>query len=146
MANPEGVSTMTNIGIVGSSSALRTPELVNKLKLLLGKYNANTTVVVSGGGKGLDLIAASVAREEGFEVKEFKPTVLSWNGVGGFHERNMQIAAACEHVYSFVFPVNTHGKPNCYHCPKAGKDGNHEKSAGCYTGMHCKGGYTAIVV
>ena len=143
MANPEGVSTMTNVGIVGSSSALRTPELVNKLKLLLGKYNANTTTVVSGGGKGLDLIAASVAREDSFEVKESKPTAYNWDA---FKERNLQIAAACEHVYSFVFPVNTHGKPNCYHCAKAGKDSNHEKSAGCYTGMHCKGGYTVIVI
>ena len=128
------------IGLVGSSHAGENN--VGALSEYLAKLNPETDTVVSGAGKGVDTIIARLARAKGFNVIEFKPTAYSWEGVGGFMERNLQIAKESDRVVSFALPFKT---TKCYHCANAGKDNNHEKTAGCYTGK-ANGNYEVIII
>ena len=71
-------------------------------------------LVVSGGAKGIDQMGARHAREQAIEVKEFIPKVFAWGVPGGFKERNIQIAEACEclvRIYSST--TKTYGSGQC---------------------------------
>ena len=129
---------MTKIGIVGSSHAGEYNHLV-ALSWYLGKLNPETDTVVSGGGKGVDTIIARLARAKGFNVIEFKPTAYNWDE---FKKRNLQIAKESDRVVSFALPFKTN---KCWHCANAGKDNNHEKTAGCFTGK-ANGNYEVIIM
>ena len=128
---------MIKIGIVGSSHAGENN--VGALSEHLAKLNPETDTVVSGGGKGVDTIIARLARAKGFNVIEFKPTAYNWDE---FKKRNLQIAKESDRVVSFALPFKT---TKCYHCANAGKDDNHEKTAGCYTGK-ANGNYEVIIM
>ena len=45
-------------------------------------------------------------------------------------------------IVSFALPFKT---TKCYHCTNAGRDDNHEKTAGCYTGK-ANGNYEVIIM
>lgn len=71
-------------------------------------------LVISGGAKGIDQMGVRHAREQGIEVREFVPRAWAWGVPGGFKERNMQIAEACEclvRVYSST--TKTYGSGHC---------------------------------
>ena len=98
---------------------------------------------VSGGGAGIDSTAKAVCEKFEVDFKEFKPEKYDWQE---FKKRNLQIAEYCDKVISFALPYGTTaGVPKCYHCTNAGKDDNHEKTAGCYTGKAC-GEYEVVIL
>ena len=109
----------------------------------LQKFDPKDTVIVSGGGKGVDTIVAQIATELGFPVTEFKATGYGW---GEYKKRNLQIADKSDRVISFALPYgSTKGVPKCYHCENAKRDDNHEKTAGCWTGKE-NGNYEVIII
>lgn len=71
-------------------------------------------LVVSGGAKGIDQMGVRAARERGIPVQEFIPKVFAWAVPGGFKDRNMDIATACEclaRIYSST--TKTYGSGHC---------------------------------
>ena len=133
------------IGIVGSSHAGENN--VGWLSEHLAKLNPETDTVVSGAGKGVDTMIARLAKAKGFKVIEFPPDKQSKEWLAGdywaeFKKRNLQIAKESDRVVSFALPFKT---TKCYHCANAGKDDNHEKTAGCYTGK-ANGNYEVIIM
>ena len=97
----------------------------------------------SGGGAGIDSTAKAVCEKFEVDFKEFKPDGIGWEAN---KKRNLQIADYCDKIISFALPFGTTaGVPKCNHCEKAGKDDNHEKTAGCYTGKAC-GAYEVVIL
>lgn len=136
---------MTKIGIVGSSHAGENN--VAALSEHLAKLNPETDTVVSGAGKGVDTMIARLAKAKGFKVIEFPPDKQSKEWLAGdywaeFKKRNLQIAKESDRVVSFALPFKT---TKCYHCANSGKDNNHEKTAGCFTGK-ANGNYEVIIM
>tara|TARA_Y100000310_G_C20454462_1_gene702381 strand:- start:395 stop:826 length:432 start_codon:yes stop_codon:yes gene_type:complete len=138
------------IGIVGSSTAEK-PEanqdnIAKSVHSILMLYDKSDTCIVSGGGEGVDTIAITVAKQKGFSTLEYPPTSKNWEE---YKKRNLQIANKCEKIYSIALALGTskgwRKNVKCYHCKNAGKDTNHEKTAGCYTGK-ANGNYEVIVV
>lgn len=100
-------------------------------------------VVVSGRSPmgGIDVWAVDEARRLGRIVREYAPTKNQWHGAGGYRERNLRIARACDHVACVVLrtlPEHFRGGPvfpGCYHCDGYvdSHPGPHFKSGGCWT-------------
>ena len=88
------------LAIVGSTRLAGHPEAKRIIKAIIEKYKPD--VVVSGGAKGIDSMAAAQARALGIEVLEFKPQKQQWNGPGGFKERNEAIANNCDRLIRIV--------------------------------------------
>lgn len=66
-----------------------------------GRINARFgDVIVSGGARGVDSIAASWARRHGFAVIEHKPDYRRY-GKAAPHVRNSQIVADADRVVAF---------------------------------------------
>jgi hypothetical protein len=127
------------IGIVGSSK-VGNDNLANAvISEYLEKLDPETDTVVSGAGKGVDTIVARLCQELKFKLIEFKPTAYNWDE---FKKRNLQIAKESDRVVSFALPFKT---TKCYHCANSGKDNNHEKTAGCFTGK-ANGNYEVIIM
>jgi hypothetical protein len=82
------------LAIVGSTKLVDDPRVERIIRQSIKKHRPTT--VVSGGAKGVDSTAAWVAKEEGIEVQEHRPTVFQWEGPGGFKERNELIASNCD--------------------------------------------------
>ena len=122
------------IGIVGSEASKFTPATkVEAEKAILSVLSPGDTVI-SGGCHlgGIDIWAAEIGSQLGLEVIEFKPASLSWSG--GYKERNLQIAQACDLLVCITvqtLPTNYTGMrfKLCYHC----KTDTHIKSGGCWT-------------
>ena len=96
-----------------------------------------------GDDAEIDSTARSVCKKFEVDFKEFKPDGIGWDAN---KKRNLQIANYCDKVISFALPFGTTvGVPKCFHCEKAGKDNNHEKTAGCYTGKAC-GAYEVVIL
>ena len=136
---------MTKIGIVGSSKAGENN--VGWLSDYLAGLNPETDTVLSGDGTGVDKMIAREARAKGFNVIEFPPDKQSKEWLAGdywaeFKKRNLQIAKESDRVVSFALPFKTN---KCWHCANAGKDNNHEKTAGCFTGK-ANGNYEVIIM
>lgn len=73
-------------------------------------------MVISGGARGIDTLAVTIAREMGVPTIEFQPTVRSWDALdetkdpweevtetgmvvhvpGGYKQRNEKVAASCD--------------------------------------------------
>ena len=141
-----GNSTVT-IGLVGSSKAgTRGFENISKVVeywVDLTQQANQDIRFASGGGVGIDSTARSVCKKFEVDFKEFKPDGIGWDAN---KKRNLQIANYCDKVISFALPFGTTvGVPKCFHCEKAGKDNNHEKTAGCYTGKAC-GAYEVVIL
>jgi hypothetical protein len=65
------------------------------------------TTIISGGATGVDRIAQLSAIVSGISYRGFHPTIRQWKGPGGFEERNLEIAKACDHLVRIVIPNAT---------------------------------------
>ena len=135
---------MQYIGFVGSSKADKcdVESIVKAIKIQLLKYPVDSTTIVSGHGEGIDIMSIKSAKEMGFKTIEYTPTSKNWEE---YKKRNLQIANKCDKIISFALKLGTLTKRKCYHCSRAGRDNNHEKTAGCYTGYK-NGNYEVVIV
>ena len=124
------MSDIKYIGIVGSSKATTTQNVVDTVCSILDRYDKINTTIVSGGAKGIDTIAVDIARSLDYDVLEFLPKGIGWQY---YKPRNMLIANKCDKVYSIALPLSK-GSKKCYHCG----DNNHTKTAGCWTAHKCQ--------
>ena len=130
---------MTNyIGIVGSSKATTTQEVVDVVCNILDRYDKKDTVIVSGGANGIDRIAIDIASALGYDTIEYLPRGIGWQY---YKPRNILIANKCDKVYSIALPLSN-GSRRCYHCGDNNPDSNnvatHTKTAGCWTAHRCQ--------
>ena len=141
---------MQYIGFVGSSKADRLTvvwqraeeSILKSITSKLKEYSPIDTTIVSGHGEGIDKMAIKSAKEMGFKTIEYRPTSKNWVE---YKKRNLQIASKCDKIISFALKLGTLGEKQCYHCSRAGRDNNHEKTAGCYTGYK-NGNYEVVIV
>ena len=135
---------MQYIGFVGSSKADKcdVESIVKAIKIQLLKYPVDSTTIVSGHGEGIDIMSIKSAKEMGFKTIEYTPTSKNWEE---YKKRNLQIASKCDKIISFALKLGTLGEKQCYHCSRAGRDNNHEKTAGCYTGYK-NGNYEVVIL
>ena len=135
---------MQYIGFVGSSKADKcdVESIVKAIKIQLLKYPVDSTTIVSGHGEGIDIMSIKSAKEMGFKTIEYIPTSKNWEE---YKKRNLQIASKCDKIISFALKLGTLGEKQCYHCSRAGRDNNHEKTAGCYTGYK-NDNYEVVIV
>lgn len=121
------------IGIVGSSKAqdsISVPVIVEIMK----KYPEDT-VFVSGGANGIDCgvrVACEILERE---LIEHLPKTEDWKE---YKKRNELIADECDKIYSIALPKTSIA---CYHCGR----GDHEKTAGCWTGKK-NGNYEVVIL
>lgn len=80
------------LAVVGSTKLGESRLARAILEHILEKYRPS--VVISGNAKGIDSLAASVARARGIEVVEYLPKVQRW--YDGFKPRNIKIAENCD--------------------------------------------------
>ena len=125
------------IGIVGSSKAGE--DAVDIITNYISTLDPEKDIIVSGAGRGVDTIAVNIAKTKKIKFIEYPSTGYSWDE---YKKRNLQIAEKADKVVSFAYPFKT---IKCYHCENAGRDSNHEKTAGCYTGMK-NGNYEVIII
>lgn len=85
------------VAIVGSRSA---SDYEAWKKLALGVLPENTSMIVSGGAKGIDAFAARLAEELGLPLLEFKPDYGKY-GRGAPLVRNTEIVNAADYVLAF---------------------------------------------
>ena len=102
--------------------------VVNHVRGILKQYDPSETVLISGGAIGIDRVAEEVAIELGMETEIYMPEEHSYHY---YLARDRAMARMSTRVVSIVNPLKS---KKCYHCEKSGKDNNHEKSGGCYTG------------
>ena len=135
---------MQYIGFVGSSKADKcdVTAILKSIASKLKEYSSADTTIVSGGGEGIDTMSIEVAKKLHFKTIEYKPTSKNWEE---YKKRNIQIANKCDKIISFALKLGTLSKRQCYHCSRAGRDNNHEKTAGCYTGYK-NGNYEVVIV
>lgn len=115
------------VAIVGTSANLTENEerdLRQSIAQVLKPYDTDDTVIISGGGKGVDVIAVEIAEGLGFDTVVYYPRDPKWNY---YKKRNLQIAEECDVLYCFSIPVH---KIKCYHHDTLM---DHEKTAGCWT-------------
>jgi len=109
----------------------------------LQKFDPKDTVIVSGGGKGVDTIVAQEVTAMGFTIIEYAAKGYGW---AVYKKRNEQITEKSDRVISFALPFgSTKGVDKCYHCANANRDDNHEKTAGCWTGKE-NGNYEVVII
>ena len=91
------------LAIVGSRSLDGHPEALRAIRAALDAYQAHHAhlVVISGGARGIDRMAAAEARARGLEVIEHLPSGVSWHH---FRERNRRIAQDCDHLVRIADP------------------------------------------
>jgi hypothetical protein len=136
------------LAIVGSSQTMswNAYHQVKEYVEALQKENPEIEIV-SGGAKGIDTIAENVAKELDIPTKVFLPE-KDENGKIGWDQykaRNLQIAKYATKVVSFANPLSEAESIKCYHCARVGKDNNHFKTAGCYTGYQ-HGEYEVVIL
>lgn len=88
----------TRLAIVGSVSLAGNGEAREAIEQVLDRYRP--ALVVSGGAKGIDSMAAAAAKRRGIPVKEYLPAVPSWEG--GYKPRNLLIAQNCDALVRIV--------------------------------------------
>lgn len=118
------------IAIVGTSRDLTPREYFNmkdKIKTLLRSYLKSETTIISGGAKGVDILAENIARNKGFKTQIYETSMSNWEG---YKVRNMQIAEDCDELYCLT--LHTKERMCYHHTPHA----DHEKTAGCWTMNH----------
>ncbi len=119
----------TKIAIVGSSHLSETEEIDARkysglvLNQMIKEFGKDDILFISGGARGVDIIAEDVARELGIGTEILKPAEQNWDA---YKVRNIRIAELCDVLYCFPTKIKT---TPCYHCEY--KD--HEKTAGCWT-------------
>jgi len=80
------------VAVIGSRS-LCVPDLAAYLP-------ADTTVIISGGAKGIDMSAREFAMDHGIELIEFYPKYVKYGRAAPLY-RNMQIIESADCVYAF---------------------------------------------
>lgn len=63
-------------------------------------------VVISGGARGIDQLAAELARSAGIDVVEHLPEHRRWTP-DGYRERNLAIVDDCSHLLAIIHPDAT---------------------------------------
>jgi hypothetical protein len=91
------------LAIVGSRSLDGHPVALHAIRVALDAYQARhaTLVVISGGARGIDRMAAAEARLRGLEVVEHLPGGVSWHH---YRERNLRIARDCDELVRIADP------------------------------------------
>lgn len=84
------------IAIVGSRQGVWS----GGVETFVDKLDPVTTIVVSGGAKGVDSVAANRARERRIEVEEILPLWEKYGKSAGFR-RNKEIVARANEVVAF---------------------------------------------
>lgn len=69
-------------------------------------FEHRPVLVVSGGAVGIDTLAKDVAERLGYQVSEVRPTVFTWEGVGGLKDRNSRIASGCQCLVRIFDPAS----------------------------------------
>lgn len=134
------------LGIVGCKAARftdATEAMARKyIEDAIVAHRATTVVSSHCHLGGVDIWAEDAAREFGLELITHEPTQLTWQGKGGFRDRNLRIARESDHVLCVTVdwcPQNAHrmynGPKGCYHCNKPSRGGvpPHVPSGGCWT-------------
>ncbi len=134
------------LGIVGNEAS----KFTDATEAMARKYIEEAivahgaTTIVSGHCHlgGVDIWAEDAARELGLELVTHEPTRLTWQGKGGFRDRNLRIAKGSDHVLcvsvdwsSQHVPRMYNGPKSCHHCEKPSRGGvpPHVPSGGCWT-------------
>ena len=116
------------VAIVGTSAKDLSVEQHSAISIrisqILARYTYDT-IIISGGAAGVDSVAIYLAKQFGFETLVYYPKIHKWEG--GYMERNLEIANACDVLY--CISVST-SEPDCYHHPEKMR---HLKTAGCWT-------------
>ena len=126
---------MNKVAIVGTSK-IRTREEENDIRdsitVILKKYSALNTKVISGGAEGVDSIAVNIAEMHGFDTQVFLPKIKKWEPPtkDGYKSRNIQIANECNELFCIALPYRL---TKCYHHSDNEKIREHENTAGCFT-------------
>lgn len=96
---PPGARREVRLAIVGSTRFAGDPEAAATARRHIADAVAalHPDVVVSGGAKGIDEIAADYARERRIPVVEHLPANRRW-APDGYKDRNLAIAAGCTHL------------------------------------------------
>lgn len=115
------------LAIVGSVRLAGNEQAQLKIEEVINLYKP--TAIVSGGAKGIDLMAEEECKKRGLEPIIFRPTVQRWKGPGGFEERNIKIATECDRLVRIYSPksktwgsgwtkkrAHELGKPTEEHC------------------------------
>jgi hypothetical protein len=91
------------LAIVGSRSLDGNQEALRLIRAVLAAYQARhpALVVVSGGARGVDRMAAEEARRRGLKVIEHRPNGRSWRH---YRERNLRIVADCDELVRIADP------------------------------------------
>lgn len=137
------------VGIVGHAADKFTPKGEASAKEAIRYLLLDSDGVASGGCHlgGVDIWAEEIADELKLPKYIFLPKERSW--AGGYKQRNEEIAAESDAVYSIVvdkLPPDYSGMrfKTCYHCQRD----DHIKSGGCWTVKQAKklGKHTEVVV
>lgn len=122
------------IGIVGSEASKFDAITEANAKAIIQDVIRPYRKVVSGACHlgGVDVWAIEGAKRAYKEYEEFPPAILKWEG--GYKQRNIQIAAASDHVLCITVARLPEGYTGmrfnlCYHCGT----NDHVKSGGCWT-------------
>jgi len=119
------------IAIVGTSHALTENEKKGVQQLIanvLNDYNKDDDEIISGGAKGVDIMAIELASSRGFLFRTILPELEKWEG--GYKERNLKIAKMCDVLYCLTIPRKDKDEAKCYHHDPPE---DHKKTAGCWT-------------
>jgi len=131
------------IGIVGSSHAPAELFVPTVRRIVTPFIGVTGFSIASGGASGADSAAKMVAVELGIPIKEYLPDKEKYpTGNDAYRARNQLIADNSNEIWSLVCPLT---ETKCYHCTKARKDDNHERTGGCWTGR-MKGEWRTVVV
>ncbi len=131
-------------GIVGNEAARftdATQEMARKyIEDAIVAHGATTVVSGHCHLGGVDIWAEDAARELGLELITHAPTRLTWQGKGGFRDRNLRIAEDSDHVLCVTVDRHSDLRPGvflrgCPHCDKPSRGGvpPHVPSGGCWT-------------
>jgi len=134
------------IGIVGAEAAKFTEGTQTAARQAIrSMLNIWQPILVVSGRSplgGIDWWAIEEAEALCIGTREYEPKTNSWEGEGGFRDRNLAIARASDLVVCItvkVLPAGFRGRRferGCYHCHTPPED--HVKSGGCWT-MHRAG-------
>ena len=91
------------LAIVGSRSLDGNPDALRVIRRVLDAYQARhaALVIVSGGARGIDRMAAEEARRRGLQVVEHRPSGRSWRH---YRERNLRIVHDCDELVRIADP------------------------------------------
>src|SRR3989337_638661 len=105
------------VALVGTSIALTEQEekdMRQFISIVLKRYDINSTIIISGGAKGVDTLAIEIAESKGYK------------------SRNLLISKECDELHSFSVPYH---KLKCYHHEELEE---HERTAACWTLLKVK--------